>query len=93
VQRQAFHQGGQCTGLDGSICVDDDIVLGIVYLEIMRLFLRRGSIELRSLLKRLLCLSDPVTERSTSINKKKLAKMLGEDEFGELDSNPDPLLR
>ena len=36
-----------------------------------------------SLLKRLLCLSDPVTERSTSINKKKLAKMLGEDEFGE----------
>ena len=27
--------------------------------------------------------SDPIAERSTSINKKKLAKMLGEDEFGE----------
>jgi hypothetical protein len=45
MQSQPLHQSGQGPGLDGPIGVDDDIVVGIVDLEVMWLLV--DGLELR----------------------------------------------
>lgn len=46
MQRKSFDERGQRPRLDGSIGIDDDIVLGIIDVEVEWLFVRRRAADL-----------------------------------------------